>query len=85
VFASDVVVCASWRYIADEKVPNLGHTNEVIGAYVSAGARIHLYSHLDRLKQTALFCDADSVIYIQPDYQPALTETGDILGAMTSE
>jgi hypothetical protein len=33
----------------------------------------------------ALYCDTDSVIYIQPDDQPALTETGDYLGAMTSE
>jgi hypothetical protein len=32
VFASDDVVCASWRYIAEENVPNLRHTNEVIGA-----------------------------------------------------
>jgi hypothetical protein len=76
VFARDVVVCASWLYIADEKV-HLRHTNEVIGAYVTAGARIHLYSYLDRFKQMALYCDTDSVIYIQPDDQPALIETGD--------
>jgi hypothetical protein len=59
VFASDEVVCASWRYIADEKVPNLPHTNEVIGAYVTAGARMHLYSYLARLEQMALYCDTD--------------------------
>jgi hypothetical protein len=85
VFASDEVVCASWRYIAEEKVPNLPHTNEVIGAYVTAGARIHLYSYLATLKQMALYCDTDPVIYIQPEDQPALIETGDSLGAMTSE
>jgi hypothetical protein len=44
VFASDDVDCASWRYMAEEKVPILSHTNEVIGTYVTAGARIHLYS-----------------------------------------
>jgi hypothetical protein len=38
VFASDNVVFASWRYIPEEKVTNLLHTNEVIGAYVTAGA-----------------------------------------------
>jgi hypothetical protein len=27
VFASDDVVCASWGYTAEEKVPNLRHTN----------------------------------------------------------
>ena len=32
VFASDDVVWASWRYIAEENVHNLRQTNEVIGA-----------------------------------------------------
>jgi hypothetical protein len=50
-----------------------------------AGARINLYKYLDRLKQRALYCDTDSVIFIQPDDQPALIETGDCLGAKTSE
>jgi hypothetical protein len=85
VFASDEVVCASWRYIADEKVPNVPLTKEVIGAYVTAGAKIHCNSYLAKLKQMALYCDTDSVIYIQPDYQPPLIETGNCLGAMTSE
>ena len=34
---------------AEERVHNLCHTNEVIGAYVTAGARINLYGYLDRL------------------------------------
>jgi hypothetical protein len=85
VVASDDVVYVSWRYIADEKVPNLRHTNEVIGSYVNVGARIHLYSYLDKLKRMTLYSDTDSFTYIQPDNQPALIETGDCLGAMTSE
>ena len=52
-FASDAVVWASWRYIAEENVPNLRHTNEVIGAYFTAVARIRLYGLLDRLKESA--------------------------------
>ena len=47
--ASDDVVWISWQYSADERVPSLRHTNEVIGAYVTAGARIHLYGFLDKL------------------------------------
>jgi hypothetical protein len=85
VFASDELVCSSWRYTAEEKVPNLRHTNEVIGAFGTSGARIHLYKYIDRLKQKALYCDTDFVIFIQPDDQPALVQTGDCLGAMTSE
>ena len=73
---------ASWRYIAEENVPNLRHTNEIIGAYVTGGARIHLFGYLDR---ECLYCDTDSVIYIQPLFDHPLVETGDCLGAMTSE
>jgi len=42
VFASDDVVWLSWKRGAEEDVPSSYHTNEVIGAYVTAGARIHL-------------------------------------------
>ena len=66
IFASDDVVWASLRYIPEEKVPNLRHTNEVIGAYVTAGARIHLYCNLCSLQKRALCCDTGLMIYIQP-------------------
>jgi len=61
------------------------HTNEVIGAYVTAGARIHLYNYLDRLKDKAIYTDTDAVIHIQPRNEPSLIETGDNIGQMTSE
>ena len=70
MFASEDVLCASWRCIAEETVLSLGHTNEVIGAYVTAGARIHLYSYFDMLQQRALYCDTDCVIHIQPNSNP---------------
>jgi len=65
-FASYDVVGISCKYGAQEDVPNLRHTNEVIGAYVTAGARINLYRYLDRLRENAMYCDTDSVIYVQP-------------------
>jgi len=43
IFASDDVIWFSWKYGAEEQVSILRHTNEVIGAYVTAGARMHLY------------------------------------------
>jgi hypothetical protein len=76
LFASDDVVWISWQHSADKGVPSLRHTNEVIGAYVTAGARIHLYSFLDKPQDT----DTNSVIFIQPKNVPALIETGDNLG-----
>jgi len=65
-FASDDVVYISWKRGAEEDVHNLRHTNDVIGAYVTAGTRIHLYRYLDGLRENAMYCDTDSVIYIQP-------------------
>jgi hypothetical protein len=61
VFASDIVVCALWRHTADEKVHNLRHTNEVIGAFATTGAGIHLYKYLNRLKQKAHYSDTNYV------------------------
>jgi len=85
VFASDDVVWASWRFVAEEEIPSLRRTNEVIGAYVTAGSRLHLYYYLDRLKERAIYCNTNSVVYVQPRNGTALVVTGDNLGAMTSE
>lgn len=85
IFASDVACWVSWRYSEEEQIPNLPHTNEVIGAYVTAGARIHLYKYLDLLQRKCLYCDTDSLIYYQADDEPPLITCGDRLGDMTDE
>jgi len=64
------MVWLSWKVTAEENVPYLPHTNVVIGAYVTAGARIHMYSFLDRLQENAIYCDTVSVIFIQPSGEP---------------
>ena len=75
-FASDDVVWASWRFIAEEDIPNLRHTNEVIGAYVTDGARLHLYSYLDKLQERMIYCDTVSFLFVQPRDEQPLVETG---------
>jgi len=57
------------------------------GAYVTAGARIHLYGFLDKLQEKAIYRDTDSVIFIQPGQgcEPTLKKTGDNLGQMETE
>ena len=84
-FGNDDVVWLSWKVSAEEYVPNLTHNNEVIGAYVTAGATIHLYSFLDRLQENAFYCDTDSVIFIQPSGEPWPIATREKLGDMQSE
>ena len=46
---------------------------------------MHLYGYLDKLKENALYCDTDSVIFVQPRDEVAMVQRGDCLGAMTSE
>ena len=41
---------------------------------------MHLYSHLDKLGERALYCDTDSVIFVQKDGEPPLVRCGDALG-----
>jgi len=64
MFASDAVVWASCHFITEKKIPSLLHTNEVIVAYVTAGARLSLYSNLDRLQERALYCTTNSVLFV---------------------
>ena len=61
------------------------HTNEFIGSFVTAGARIHFYAYHDKLQERAIYTDTDSVIYIQNDDEAPLIECGDKLGSMTNE
>jgi hypothetical protein len=55
MFASDDVVWISWQFSSEECVPSLRHTNEVIEAFVTPDARIHLYTYLDRLQDKAIY------------------------------
>ena len=81
LFAGDEVVCIYFGDMPREThVPNLRHTNEVLGSYVTAGARLHLYGYLDKLQEIALYFDTDSVVFIQPGDGTALVEIGDCLG-----
>jgi hypothetical protein len=84
-FVSDDVVWLSWKHATEEQVQCFRHPNEVIGAYVTAGARIHLYRYLVRLQERAIYCDTESVIYVQTNVGPQIIETGDKLWDMNSE
>jgi hypothetical protein len=86
LFAGDEVVWSMWKYVEqEENMPGLRHTNEVIGAYVTTAARLKRYTCLDALKERAIYCDTDSVIYIQKCGQPPAVTCGDKLGDMTDE
>ena len=69
---------------ADPYVEETPNTNPVIAAFVTAHARLKLYSYIERLGARVLYFDTDSVIYIerQGEWNP---EMGDYLGDMTDE
>ena len=64
-FAIDDVVYISWERGVEKRLPSLCHKNEMIGTYVTAVARIHLYRYLDRVGENAIYCATESVINIQ--------------------
>jgi hypothetical protein len=67
---ADNEVWVSWTFTAEKSVPSLRNTNEFIGSYVTAGARIYLYRHLDSLQEKATYCDTDYGIFIHPGNEP---------------
>jgi hypothetical protein len=83
MFASDSVFWVSLQYTTEEQAHSMRHTNEVVAAYVACGGRMHLYAYLDKLGERALYCDTDSVIFLQKADEPPLMECGDALGDMT--
>ena len=66
--------------MAEEQIPLLRQTNELIGAYVTAGARLHLYSYPVRLQERDLYCDTDSIMFVHPREETAQFEPGDNIG-----
>ena len=83
LIAGDDEVWAAWYNVEEAHMPNLRH--DVIGSYVTAGARLHLYGYIDKLQERALYTDTDNVVFIQPRDGAALVEIGDCLGVTTSE
>ena len=69
MFASDVV-WASWRYIAEEKVPNLRH-ERIYRSIRHRWGENPSYTVISTGCKRALYCDTDSVIYIELLPSPA--------------
>ena len=69
------MACVSWKYSKD-KGPAGKNGNVAIAAYVTTKARLKLYEYLSKLGKPVLFCDTDSVIYIQNVDEPSIVETG---------
>ena len=74
----------SWKY-SEDNVAAGKNVNVAVAAYVTTQARLKLYDYLNKLGQSVLYCDTDSVIFFQKDNDSPKVKTGDYLGDLTDE
>jgi hypothetical protein len=84
IFPNDDVAWVSCKYSEDNTAVGK-NVNVVVAAYVTTQARLKLYEYLSKMGESVLYCDTDSVIFIQKDNDPPKVETGDYLGDLTDE
>ncbi|KAG5891209.1 hypothetical protein JTB14_036126 [Gonioctena quinquepunctata] len=73
----------NWEY-REEACDSLPTVNVVIAAFVTAQARLKLYSYLEQLEKRVLYYDTDSVIYVSRPGEFDIP-TGEFVGDMTDE
>jgi hypothetical protein len=78
------MACVSWKYSEENAVAEK-NVNVAVAAYVTTQARLKLYEYLRELKESVLYYDTDSAIYIQNVDEAPKVHTGDYLGEFTDE
>ena len=63
----------------------LPNTNPVIAAFVTAQARLKLYSYMEQLGERVLYTDTDSIVYVTHADDVYEVPIGNFLGDMTNE
>jgi len=56
-----------------------------VAAYLTTPPRLKLYVYLSELAKSVLYCDTESVIFIQNVGEPPIVRTVDYLGHLTDE
>ena len=84
IFPIDDVVWVSWKH-SEDNIAAGKHVSVLVAAYVTTQARLKLYEYLSELGECVLYCDTDSVVFIQNVDEPTKVRTGDYLGHLTDE
>jgi hypothetical protein len=63
----------------------LPNRNVIIASFVTAYARLELFEVLNKLGESVLYFDTDSVIYVEDKNKGYTQETGQYLDEMTDE
>jgi hypothetical protein len=82
IVPDDDVVWVSCKY-SDENVATGKNVNVAVAAYVTTKSRLKMYDYLKELSEAVLYCDTDSVIYIQKGDESPKVNTGNCLGNLT--
>jgi len=69
IFPNDDVAWVSRKY-SEENVATGKYINMAVAAYVTTQARLKLYEYLSKLGESVLYCDIDSVVFVQKDNDP---------------
>jgi hypothetical protein len=80
----DRLICVTLKKVDDYTV-DLAYSNSVIAAWVTAQARLKLYSYIEKLGDRVLYMDTDSIIYVTRPGDTYTVPIGDYLGDMTDE
>jgi len=78
------VAWVSWKY-REDNVASGKNFNVAVAAYVTTQTRFKLYEYLSKMGKSVLYCNIDSVIYVQKVDEPPKVTTGDYLGDLTDE
>ena len=69
IFANDDVAWNSWKYSEDDVAAGK-NINVAVAAYVTTQVRSKLYEYQSELRESVLYCDMDSVVFVQKDNNP---------------
>jgi len=84
ILPKDDVAWASWKY-SEDNIAVVKNVNVAVAAYVTTQTRLKQYDYLSKLGESVLYCDTDSVIFIQKDNDPPKVKTRDYQGYLTDE
>ncbi|KAK7590294.1 hypothetical protein V9T40_001907 [Parthenolecanium corni] len=82
MYVTDEMIQVNYKY-RETFVKNNYNTNIFIALYTTANARLRLYDQLSRLDKYVMYCDTDSIVYL--DNGKNTIPHGDMLGEWTDE
>ncbi|KAK7605181.1 hypothetical protein V9T40_007039 [Parthenolecanium corni] len=82
LYLTDEMLQVNYKY-KDKYLENKYNTNIFIAVYTTAQARLKLYDQLSALDRAVLYCDTDSIMYI--DDGTNTIKSGEMLGEWTDE